>query len=406
MHLLFVSSLLPERKPATGFEIANTAIARAYEANGARVTFAGFRRPGAERPAGPHVDLGELLIENAEANGAQKLGWLVAALRSGLPVGAAKLRTVDERDLLARIERAGPFDALVLSSVQMPIAYPALMQLGPTIFVAHNVEHRSAAEMGTSATSPATRLLYRREARLLRAHEAWACKSASAVHSLSATDAADLGLSGDRRSVVLPLTVGHGTSGLGDAGLRAFDVVLIGTWSWAPNRVGVDWFVHEVAPRLDPALAIGIAGRFDGAPPPAPGSVRFLGRVPDAQAFLRSGRVVALPMRGGTGVQLKTIETLEEGLPAVATSSSLRGIGTALPSNIRVADDAAAFADALTELVARERAGEPLRLDGQAFAARQRAELERGVRRGLELAGLSAELASVPSDFEHRALAS
>ena len=60
--------------------------------------------------------------------------------------------------------------------------------------------------------------------------------------------------------------------------------------------------------------------------------VSFVGRVADAIAFVLSGRVVPLISRAGSGVQLKTIETFELGLPAVATSRSLRGIG-AVPAN-------------------------------------------------------------------------
>ncbi|WP_279481953.1 glycosyltransferase [Aureimonas sp. SK2] len=388
MHILFVTSLLPEREPATGFEIANRAIVSAYRAAGAAVTVAGFRRPGADRPAEPHVDLGELAIENAGAGAVRKIGWVLAALRSGLPVGAGKLRVMPERDLLHRLAAAGPFDAVVLSAAQLPVAFPGLLQLAVPIFVAHNVEHLSAAEMSRSASGLGTRLLYGREARLLRAAEARLCAEARVIHSLAAADAERLGLKGDPRSLPLSLSVGRGVAPH-DEGRRDFDVVMIGTWSWAPNRLGLDWFAAEVAPRLDPEIRLGIAGRFDGAPPSAPASVEFLGRVPDAQAFLRSGRVVALATRGGTGVQLKTIETLEEGMPAVATPSALRGIGAALPGNVRVSDDPQGFADALADLVRRERAGEPLRLDGRAFAERQRADLERGVRAGLALIGLA-----------------
>ena len=48
----------------------------------------------------------------------------------------------------------------------------------------------------------------------------------------------------------------------------------------------------------------------------------FVGRVPDAVAFVLSGRTVPLISRAGTGVQLKTIETFELGLPAVASMSA------------------------------------------------------------------------------------
>ncbi|WP_061930824.1 glycosyltransferase [Aureimonas sp. AU22] len=396
MHILFVTSLLPEREPATGFEIANRAIAEAYRTAGARVTVAGFRRPGAAPADGPHVDLGELAIENAGAGAARKFLWVIAALRFGLPVGAAKLRVMPERDLLDRLRGAGPFDAVVVSAAQLPLAFPGLLSLAPSIFVAHNVEHLSAAEMSRSARGLGSRLLYRREARLLQAGEARLCAAARVIHSLATADAERLGLAGDARSIPLSLSVGRGDAAADD-GSRRFDVVMIGTWSWAPNRLGLDWFAAEVAPRLGADIRVAVAGRFDGAPPAAPAHVSFLGRVPDAQAFVRSGRVVALATRGGTGVQLKTIETLEEGMPAVATPSALRGIGAALPGNVRIADDPETFAQALTDLVRRERSGEALRLDGRAFAARQRADLERGVRAGLRLLGLGPGDEDVPS---------
>ncbi|KQQ79057.1 glycosyltransferase [Aureimonas sp. Leaf324] len=405
MHILFATSLLPEREPATGFEIANRAIADAYRSAGARVTVAGFRRPGAALPDVAHVDLGEIAIENAGAGRARKVRWVLDALRRGLPVGAAKLRVMPEATLLRRLRAAGPFDAVVLSAAQLPIAFPGLLTIAPPIFVAHNVEHLSAAEMGRSAGSAASRLLYRREAKLLRAAEERLCAAARVVHSLAVADAERLGLAGDPRSIPLSLGIGRGAAPADD-GARRFDVVMIGTWSWAPNRLGLDWFAAEVAPRLSPGIAVGVAGRFDGAPPPAPRNVSFLGRVPDAQAFVRSGRVVALATRGGTGVQLKTIETLEEGMPAVATPSALRGIGAALPGNVRVASDGAAFAQALEDLVTRERAGEAVRLDGRAFAERQRLDCERGVRAGLALVGLGGKEASGPAVPVMEALAS
>ena len=51
MHLLFLSSLLPDGRPSTGFEIANHAIAQSYRRQGVRLSFAGFRRPGRLRCA-------------------------------------------------------------------------------------------------------------------------------------------------------------------------------------------------------------------------------------------------------------------------------------------------------------------------------------------------------------------
>lgn len=390
MHLLFITSLLPEDRPATGFDIATRALIEGFEACGARLTVAGFRRPGGSVPRANEISLGDLQIENAGAGPARKVAWVADALRKRLPVAAAKLAVLGRYGLRKRLALAGRIDAVVLNSVQMPAAYPFLGELGPSIFIAHNVEHLSAAENAANAQNPLTRALYRREARLLAHAETAICDHAAAVLAFSEEDRRKLGLGGDRRAFVAPLSVGRAAAP--DDAARARDIGLIGTWSWAPNRVGLDWFLEAVVPLLPSDMRIEVAGRFDGAPPAAPRNVSFPGRVADAQLFVRGSRVMALATKGGTGVQLKTIETLEEGMPAVATSSALRGVSAALPFNVRVADDPQCFAAALVDLVAAERDGQSLRCDGQAFAARQSAAMRAAIRSSVALVELVGPL--------------
>ena len=388
MHLLFISSLLPAEAPASGFEIANGAIIEEYRRQGVRLSFAGFRRPDAAPPREGEIALGEIPIENAAVGRGKKAAWLGKALVHGLPVSAAKLAVLGAEALKARLAEAGPVDGYVINSIQMPTAYPFLMAAKPSIFIAHNVEHRSAAENAANARSRIGRLLYRREARLLQRAETAACQAAAVIHTLSQDDATALGLGTDARSHPLALSIGRAL--VPDDGRRTQDIGLIGTWSWAPNRAGLDWFLEEVVPLLSPGISIAIAGRFDGKPPAAPANVRFVGRVEDAQAFVRGSRVIALATKGGTGVQLKTIETFEEGMPAVATSAALRGVDR-LPENVMVADDAAGFARALGDSISGERRGTVQRCSGFGFMLAQRQALSSGIRAGL--AGLEAALA-------------
>ena len=138
------------------------------------------------------------------------------------------------------------------------------------------------------------------------------------------------------------------------SGRLIYDATLIGTWTWQPNRIGLEWFLGEVVPHLPDDFTIAIAGSIPAdLRSPHPG-VSFVGRVPDAIAFVQSGRVVPLISRAGTGVQLKTIETFELGLPSVATSRSLRGI-SAMPANCIVADGPVEFAAALERSAAQRR---------------------------------------------------
>ncbi len=161
--------------------------------------------------------------------------------------------------------------------------------------------------------------------------------------------------------------------------MRQHDLGLIGTWSWRPNRIGLDWFLDQVVPHLPRNMSIAVAGQLDGTPAVSHPGIRFVGRVADARAFVAAGAVVPLISRGGTGVQLKSIETFELGMPSVATQASLRGIET-VPDNCAPTDDPREFARLLAEKVIRARDGLSQRLDGAVFHEAQKARMLRVMR--------------------------
>ncbi|MFC3321072.1 glycosyltransferase family 4 protein [Mesorhizobium cantuariense] len=381
MHLLFATSIVPDGALASGYEIANAAIIAALRRAGARVTVIGFTWPG-KLAADPEntVVLGAIDVRTDNASARQKLAWVGKALLSGLTFASVKLRAVSDCDVLAAVERAGPFDGYVLNSVQFAGAFEKLFTERPSIFVAHNVEHLSARENAAAAGSLFQRLLFRREAKLLKTVEERLYRRARFVFTLAEEDRAALGVASDDRSAVLPLVTGAQTPPKGPRRIDC-DAALIGTWTWHPNRIGLDWFLDKVVPHLRPDFRIRIAGHMpSGVASKHPG-VELVGRVPDAQAFVRSAAVIPLISTAGSGVQLKTIETFELGLPSVATSRSLRGIGHR-PANCIVTDDPAAFARALEAAAADIRD-----VDGSAFRRSQVKALDAAIRLGLEKLG-------------------
>ncbi len=382
MKLAFLTSLVPTIRPDTGYEIANVAIVDALRAAGHELTVIGFARPGDElRPDPGLALLGRLTIENHQASSARKALWAAAAIAQGMPVAAAKLRLAGEGLVIEAVKARGPFDALILNSVGMAGAFPAIAKLGPFLFVEHNIEHISAEANAAHAGSSLMRRLYAREARMLERLEMRLARDAAFVWCLAEEDRAALGPGVAAKSAVLPLVSSTGRAALPDGEPPRHDIGLIGTWTWEPNLIGLRWFLAEVAPRLPAHLTVAVAGRMPDSLA-APANVSFHGRVPDAAAFLADCAVVALASRAGTGVQLKTVEALQLGLPAVATTLSLRGFAS-LPANLRVADEPAAFAEALAAQVAGVRAGSIRRLDGDAFVAAQRLALSRAIEEGL-----------------------
>lgn len=391
MHLVFATSIVPAGAATTGYEIANSAIVDALRRAGVKVTVLGFIWPGAT-PEDPKntIVLGEVDVRTDNASGLQKASWLLRAVSSGLTFSSVKLRAATPdavRSALASIE---PYDGYVLNAAQFAGAFEGLFEDRPSIFVAHNVEYRSAEENAAAAGSLMQKILYTREANLLRGIERRLCDRASFVWTLADEDRAMLGVDRKDRSSSLPL-VTRLSPPPGD-GPRSVtcDAALIGTWTWQPNRIGLEWFLREVMPHLPEDFSVRIAGKTPADIPPAHPRAEFVGFVPDATEFVRSARVIPLASRAGTGVQLKTIETFELGLPSVATPRSLRGIAD-VPTNCIVADDPRAFAAAMVEAVRN-----PLPdLDGRAFYDAQRAALDREIARGLgRLPGAEREAAA------------
>ncbi|GGA78729.1 glycosyl transferase [Brucella endophytica] len=381
MHLLFVTSLVPDGEPTTGYEIANAAIIEGLREAGARVTVMGFTWPG-KRAADPGntISLGEVDVRTDTAGMRQKLEWLARAILSGLTVSSVKLRVIPEEKLRAAIAAAGPFDAFVLNGVALAGAFERVFADKPSIFVAHNVEHRSAAENSAAAANLVQKALFAREARLLRGLEGRLCAKAEFVFTLADEDGSALGLSAERFAA-LPLVTRKEISPRAELPVT-HDLGLIGTWTWAPNRIGLEWFLREVKLLIDPAFRIAIAGATPADLKAAWPGVEFVGKVPDAAAFVESAAVIPLVSRAGTGVQLKTIETFELGCPSVATSRSVRGIAS-LPANCVVADEPVAFAAAINAAVEDARKGNRRRLDGRAFHRAQKEKLAAAISRGL-----------------------
>jgi hypothetical protein len=389
MNLVLVSSLVPVENPSSGFDIANRILLDALCALGHRVSVIGYLQPGQAPARGADMRLlGELEVTNAKVGVATKLHWLASALVNGSTVSSAKMLKAGEAKIEALLSALQPFDGVVLNSVQLPAAYADIFLRYPTIYVAHNVEADSALENAAAASGWIERVLFEREAFHLGKAERRLTQSANSVWTFSEADRFGFGKLVSERASVLPLVTQWAPPPAPTPALVRHDLGLIGTWSWKPNRIGLDWFLAEVTPLLPPDLTIAIAGHLADVPAVSHPGVSFVGRVADAREFVSTSAVVPLIARGGTGVQLKTIETFEMGMPSVATRASLRGIDS-LPENCAVADDPAVFAQRLIERVASVRAGNPGRISGAAFHAVQKTAMLSTMKKGLK--GFSGE---------------
>jgi Glycosyl transferases group 1/Glycosyl transferase 4-like domain len=392
MKLLFATSLLPRTEASSGYEIANRAILHGLRAIGHEVVAIGYSDSASQAiPSAPPVSnrdrtlpnsdisLGEIDVVTANASAARKVGWLARAVRQSTTFAAAKLRVVDDATLTNAITKAGPFDAIILNGAPMAAAFERVLTGQPFIYIAHNVEWRSALESAAAANGTFERALFQREARFLKALEQRMAQRASHVFTLSQEDADIFASLGAVSVSTIPLVASLEVQPM-QAAEKLYDAGLIGTWSWAPNRIGLDWFLNDVTPHLPGDFSFAIAGTLPNAPLITHSRGKSIGRVESALDFVRSCRVLPLVSRAGSGVQLKTLEAFELGQPTVATTLSLRGIN-AVPDNCVIADNPRLFADALVKAA---RAIQPASNSGHAFHAAQMARMLTALDLGLK----------------------
>ncbi|MFL5823905.1 MAG: glycosyltransferase family 4 protein [Solirubrobacteraceae bacterium] len=136
-------------------------------------------------------------------------------------------------------------------------------------------------------------------------------------------------------------------------------ILFPGTLSYPPNVDGAIWLCSEIWPRVQqavPEATLVLAGRS-----PAPAVARLADMagvevhadVPSMAEYFERARVVAVPLRVGTGTRIKALQAMAAGRPVVGTSVGLEGLGIVDGVQGRVADDPQSLAEALIEILQR-----------------------------------------------------
>ncbi|MEO1689399.1 MAG: glycosyltransferase family 4 protein, partial [Pseudomonadota bacterium] len=135
-----------------------------------------------------------------------------------------------------------------------------------------------------------------------------------------------------------------------EAGPEAPVALYIGD-AHAANVDGLDWLLREIWPRVRaarPDARLRVAGRagevWDGE---APEGAEILGLVPSLDAEWAGATLSTAPIRFGSGVKVKIVESLAKGVPCVSTTLAADGIAPAPETALRLGDGAEGFAAAM-----------------------------------------------------------
>ena len=135
------------------------------------------------------------------------------------------------------------------------------------------------------------------------------------------------------------------------------DLVFVGGGDHFPNADGMLWFCKEVFPelkKLGTPPNIYIVGKWgntiQGIIKYICPSVQFTGFVDDLDEFL-NGKISIVPIRIGSGMRMKILDTISAAAPLVTTSKGCEGLPFTNHVDCLIADTAAEFANSIHSLM-------------------------------------------------------
>ncbi|NEZ57048.1 glycosyltransferase [Leptolyngbyaceae cyanobacterium CCMR0082] len=344
-NVLFLTTLLPSRRK-TGGEVASQAFINGLRQNGYKVSVVGYmRKDDSFEPEAHEVLVEKRHIETSSAK-IDAILWLLLSFIVKLPYSAAKYYSQTYVKLVNTLLSAKQYDVVFIDHSQLAWLAKLVAGKSKIIFIAHNIEHEIYLSHFNNSKNLFERWLYAREAKMVKRIESELSKQAAEVWTLTEHDANHFSrLKGvyNVKALALPLGPEKVCENVIE---KRFDIGLIGSWTWKFNEEGLHWFFKFVYPELSSQLSIHVAGKgaewLSGKYP----NVKYEGFVPNSQVFMAQARVIALPMLGGSGIQIKTLDALASGSAIVATPTSMRGVSLVSPI-VQIAEHPKEFAHLL-----------------------------------------------------------
>ena len=278
---------------------------------------------------------------------------LLKNIGSTLPYAVEKYRSAEFRKRVQ--EEQWRADCVVCDFLFPSVNLPdGLSQ--PSVLFQHNVETMIWQRHAQTQTNWMARRYFQQQWRRMKLFERDACRQFDGIVAVSAQDRV-LMEQEYGAPMVRDIPTGVDTEYFrpsAAAEAEPYHIVFSGSMDWLPNDDAMKYFIREVFPRIRascPRAVLTIVGRN-----PFPGlkalsrtdpSIHVTGRVEDVRPYLEKASVYVIPLRIGGGTRLKVFEAMAMGKPIVSTSIGVEGLPVDHETDVLVADNPEAFADAV-----------------------------------------------------------
>jgi glycosyltransferase involved in cell wall biosynthesis len=283
---------------------------------------------------------------------------LMRSWPSAMPADMWKCRVEALRAEVRALLAGGAADICVADFLHAASNVPMNGRRVPTVFFAHNVEFQIWKRLREHAGTPWRRALLEIEWRKMRRYEVDVCRRAALTLAVSDLDRDLLSQAAPGAAVAsIPTGVDTAYFRPDPARERPHHLVFTGAMDWYPNEDGILHFLAETLPRIRaavPGTTLAIVGRN-----PTPrlreaarqAGAEITGTVDDVRPHVLAGAVSIVPLRIGGGTRLKIFEALAMGRAVVSTRVGAEGLPLDHGRHFLQADDPAAFAAAVVDLL-------------------------------------------------------
>jgi glycosyltransferase involved in cell wall biosynthesis len=366
MQILFLTAQLPE-PPHAGGTLRTNGLMRSVHAAGHDVHVLSFGEPDQLKINRAALDEFCASVEIVPSPPRKLIHRLRDLLLTHYADMQRRFDSLRYAAKLAQILTQRRFDLIQIESLEMAAYLPVIQRVQPDtprIYDSFNAEfdmQKSVyeAERRSLRRLPGALYSFVQWRRLLR-FEREVCESVARVIAVSEADAELFRWLAPGRPVsVVSNGINTALYAQTDTSLDLGECALVftGSMAYRPNVDAAIWFADHVLGKVR-AYVPGARFFIVGSQPHSRLNtlrehehIQITGWVPDVNPFLHAASVYVVPMRMGSGTRLKLLQAMAAGCAVVSTTTGAQGLTVQDGVELRLADTADAFAQAIIGLL-------------------------------------------------------
>ncbi|MDI1314118.1 glycosyltransferase [Prosthecobacter sp.] len=263
------------------------------------------------------------------------------------------------------LEQSGRFDLIIADGLYVApvLASWTAPRKTPVLLLQQNVEALIWKRLSELQRNPFVRLFFCEMARRMKRREPQLCRLFDGVTTISDQDGIYHRETYRLDNVLgcVPAGSNPDARGLSSAVFEESTspcIAFLGTMNWPPNADAAFWFIQEILPAIRQTVP-DVRFRVIGRDPPealkriaaADPGIEITGKVVEVLTPLRECTVLVVPLRAGSGVRVKILESMAAGVPVVSTTVGAEGLHMRHGQELLLADDAPALSAAVLRML-------------------------------------------------------